>query len=226
MPEFLNQALSDAESLEPVSILIRLLASSFFGLLVAGIYRYTRSAAEVSPSFSTTLILLCILIAMVTQVIGDNIARAFSLVGALSIVRFRTVVRDTEDTAYVIFAVVTGMAVGSHHLWTAVLGMLVVAGTALWMKSQVGKRDDGPSYVLTLRLASGLKPEDLPAEIIDQPFLSRRIASIATSRMGSAVEYIYEIRLAPDVEPDFLVRGLNRQEGVQNVEIRRGDFDT
>ena len=50
--------------------------------------------------------LLSILIAMVTQVIGDNIARAFSLVGALSIVRFRTVVRDTQDTAYVIFAVV------------------------------------------------------------------------------------------------------------------------
>src|SRR2546430_13730647 len=45
-----------------------------------------------------------------TQVIGDNVARAFSLVGALSIVRFRTVVRDTQDTAYVIFAVVVGMA--------------------------------------------------------------------------------------------------------------------
>ena len=52
---------------------------------------------------------------MVTQVIGDNVARAFSLVGALSIVRFRTVVRDTQDTAYVIFAVAVGMAVGANH---------------------------------------------------------------------------------------------------------------
>jgi hypothetical protein len=68
-----------------------------------------------------------VLIAMVTQVIGDNIARAFSLVGALSIVRFRTAVRDTEDTAYVIFAVVVGMAVGAGHVWVATLGMAVVA---------------------------------------------------------------------------------------------------
>ena len=57
---------------------------------------------------------------MVTQVIGDNVARAFSLVGALSIVRFRTVVRDTQDTAFVIFAVVVGMAVGARDLvWPA-----------------------------------------------------------------------------------------------------------
>ena len=67
-----------------------------------------------AESFTVTLVLLTILIAMVTQVIGDNVARAFSLVGALSIVRFRTVVRDTQDTAYVIFAVAVGMAVGSE----------------------------------------------------------------------------------------------------------------
>ena len=69
---------------------------------------------EEAESFVVTLVLLTILIAMVTQVIGDNVARAFSLVGALSIVRFRTVVRDTQDTAYVIFAVAVGMAVGAE----------------------------------------------------------------------------------------------------------------
>jgi hypothetical protein len=63
---------------------------------LALIYRLTASESEVAPSFTATLVLLSILIAMVTQVIGDNVARAFSLVGALSIVRFRTVVRDTQ----------------------------------------------------------------------------------------------------------------------------------
>src|ERR1043166_7516365 len=82
------------------------------GLLVASIYRWTRPRSFVNPSFPPTLVLLSILIAMVTQVIGDSVARAFSLVGALSIVRFRTVVRDTQDTAFVIFAVVVGMAAG------------------------------------------------------------------------------------------------------------------
>ena len=83
------------------------------GAVVAFVYRRTRVPAHTTPSFTVTLVLLTILIAMVTQVIGDNVARAFSLVGALSIVRFRTVVRDTQDTAYVIFAVAVGMAVGA-----------------------------------------------------------------------------------------------------------------
>ena len=75
--------------------------------------------------------LLSILIAMVTQVIGDNVARAFSLVGALSIVRFRTVVRDTVDTAFVIFAVAVGMAVGANHPSVALSGIAIV-GLAAW----------------------------------------------------------------------------------------------
>src|SRR2546430_8185921 len=59
-----------------------------------------------------------------TQVIGDNVARAFSLVGALSIVRFRTVVRDTQDTAFVIFSVVVGMAIGAAHTDTTSAGLI------------------------------------------------------------------------------------------------------
>ena len=59
--------------------------------------------------------MLAIMIALVTQVVGNNAARAFSLVGALSIVRFRTVVRDIEDTAFVIFAVAIGMAAGASQ---------------------------------------------------------------------------------------------------------------
>src|SRR6266487_1309007 len=93
----------------PLMAFARLILAMALGWIVSLIYRRTRAAHEVMPSFTVTLVLLAILIAMVTQVIGDNVARAFSLVGALSIVRFRTVVRDTQDTAYVIFAVVVGM---------------------------------------------------------------------------------------------------------------------
>ena len=81
-------------------VLIRLVTATLLGGVVAWIYRSTRERSDVTPSLSATLVLLSVLIAMVTQVIGDNLARAFGLVGALSIVRFRTVVRDTEDTAW------------------------------------------------------------------------------------------------------------------------------
>ncbi|MEO6567996.1 MAG: DUF4956 domain-containing protein [Opitutaceae bacterium] len=132
MPEFLTSAFRSNAEVAPVDVLMRLFAALIFGGAVAWIYRRARGAAASSGSFPGTLVLLAVLIAMVTQVIGDNVARAFSLVGALSIVRFRTVVRDTQDTAYVIFAVVIGMSVGSQNLWVAGIGLIVV-GVAAWL---------------------------------------------------------------------------------------------
>jgi len=111
-------------------LVIRLIVAAFFGGLVGAIHRGTRDMARVSQSFPGTLALLCVLIALVTQVIGTNVALAFSLVGALSIVRFRTAVQDTRDTAFVIFAVVDGMAIGAGQPAVAVVGTIVVGCAA------------------------------------------------------------------------------------------------
>ena len=90
------------------------------------IYRWARRGEAVQPTFLTTLVLLATVIAMATQVIGDNVARAFSLVGALSVVRFRTVVKDTQDTAFVIFAVVVGHGVGCEPPRGGLVGLGIV----------------------------------------------------------------------------------------------------
>ena len=113
---------------------VRLVLALLLGLAIAWVYRRARPMNDEAESFGVTLVLLTILIAMVTQVIGDNVARAFSLVGALSIVRFRTVVRDTQDTAYVIFAVAIGMAMGANHPSVALCGLVVVGVTALLLR--------------------------------------------------------------------------------------------
>src|SRR5262245_39113682 len=85
-------------------VLASLVVALVLGCVVAGVYRLTHRGADgPAAGFIPTLVLLSVLIAVVTRVIGDNTARAFSLVGALSIVRFRTVVEDTRDTAFVIF---------------------------------------------------------------------------------------------------------------------------
>src|SRR6187401_10801 len=132
MPEFLRSAFASPSS-SPLDVLQRLVAAVILGWGVAWIYRATRDPNDAGPTFSATLVLLAVLIAASTQVIGENIARAFSLVGALSIVRFRTVVRDTQDTAFVIFAVVTGMAVGAGDLKVAGICFAVVGVAALVM---------------------------------------------------------------------------------------------
>src|SRR5438045_1093181 len=157
MPDFLKAPFVNGPDVAPFDILIRLLAALLLGASVAWIYRRTRKSIDVAASFPATLVLLSVLIAMVTQVIGDNVARAFSLVGALSIVRFRTVVRDTQDTAYVIFAVVVGMAVGAKNPWVATIGLGVVglaAAVMTFLRSR-SVADDGPDYVLSLKVALG-----------------------------------------------------------------------
>src|SRR5947207_12067018 len=134
MPDFLKSPFVNGPKVEPLDVLVRLLLAWALGGAVAWVYCRTRRDSEVAPSFPTTLVLLSILIAIVTQVIGDNVARAFSLVGALSIVRFRTVVRDTQDTAYVIFAVAIGMAIGANHPSVALCGLAVVGGAAVMLR--------------------------------------------------------------------------------------------
>lgn len=226
MPEFLTTAFNSGTTISPVDVLLRLFAALLFGGAVAWIYRRARGPAASSGSFPGTLVLLAILIAMVTQVIGDNVARAFSLVGALSIVRFRTVVRDTQDTAYVIFAVVVGMSVGSHNLWVAGIGLFIV-GLAAWLlcRTPGGGGDLGNAWLLTLRVGLGLDHEKLTGATLSPHLQRRELMSVETARQGVSLDVIYEVQLRPDATAAALVNDLNRIEGVQAVSVKRRGFE-
>ena len=124
MPDWLTTSLSGGTGPAPLDLAWRIAAALVLGVAVAALYRWARRGEDIAPTFQTTLVLLAMLIAMATQIIGDNVARAFSLVGALSVVRFRTVVKDTQDTAFVILAVVVGMAAGANHLAVGLIGLV------------------------------------------------------------------------------------------------------
>ena len=134
MPDWLTTSVGSSPGADPWPSAWRIGIALVLGAAVAGLYRFARRGEDVPSTFPTTLVLLAVLIAMATQIIGDNIARAFSLVEALSVVRFRTVVKDTQDTAFVIFAVVVGMAAGADDLAVAFVGLAIVgiAAIGLW----------------------------------------------------------------------------------------------
>ena len=225
MPDAFRQSLLDFEAVPPLVVLIRLLSALLLGGVVALVYRFTRTESEVAPSFTATLVLLSILIAMVTQAVGDNVARAFSLVGALSIVRFRTVVRDTQDTAFVIFAVAVGMAVGAGYPWLAVAGIAVVAIAAFAMKTRNGtptpSSADGEPFELQVRLGIGHDAQTVIGPALDLHAADRRLMSIATARRGMAVDATFRAALRTSASADTLVRELNKTEGVQAVSLKR-----
>ena len=226
MPDFLTKALSESAAADPWEVFVRLLAALVLGWVVSWIYSRTTSGEESAASLPTTLVLLAVLIAMVTQVIGDNVARAFSLVGALSIVRFRTVVRDTRDTAFVIFAVVVGMAVGSQQPWVAVLGILVGGGASFALAWREG-RPAGPgvpTMVLKLRVSVGTELEPLLEQVLGNG--PRRLLSMSTAKQGTSLEAEYEITLDKKKSPEELVKQLHRMDGIFDVGLTAGGSET
>jgi hypothetical protein len=87
--------------------------STLLCLVLANVYRYTHRGTSYSQSFIVTMFAMAICTAVVMMIIGSNIARAFSLVGALSIIRFRTAVKDPRDTGFLFLAMVAGMGCGT-----------------------------------------------------------------------------------------------------------------
>jgi hypothetical protein len=220
MPDWLNGSLP-ADGEVSVDVLVaRLVAAAILGGAVAAVYFLTqrKHRAEAAPLVST-LVLLAVLIAMVTVVIGNSVARAFGLVGALSIVRFRTVVDDTRDTAFVIFAVVVGMAVGSGKTTLALVALPVVAGAAWLLSRWGGQADDDPGPAsLVVRLTVGLDPDAVLGAVLPRFLSESRVVSVGTARQGAAVELNYAARLRGGLSAVVLVGELTRTEGVVGVE--------
>ncbi|MCG9129008.1 DUF4956 domain-containing protein [Candidatus Poribacteria bacterium] len=108
-----------------------LLAYVLAGFIVI-IYQWTHSRGP-DKSFTDTLIMLCMLISVVMIIIDDSIARAFALVGALSIIRFRTAIQDPRDIGFVFYALAAGMAVGADNPAVAILATFVIGVILLCM---------------------------------------------------------------------------------------------
>ena len=209
-------------------MLLRLSLAAAFGVAVAAVYFLTQKKKRAeAASFVSTLVLLAILLAMVSMVIGGNIARAFSLVGALAIVRFRTVVEDTRDTAFVIFAVVAGMAAGAGAWEVAVVGIPLVGAMAWALRAWGGTRNGTvsqqlPAGKLVVRLGIGSDPNGPLVETLKKHTTECRLSAIATARQGAALDLTYSIRLLPTATALALTADLNRVEGVQGVEWGEG----
>lgn len=202
-------------------IVVRVLLAAVFGFASAVVFRYTlaRHRPDVR-TMPTTLVMLAALIALVTMVIHDTLARAFGLVGALSIVRFRTVVDDTADTAFVIFAVVLGMAVGSGYTLLACLGLPLVGGAAGVLSWWDRPRAVPATAVVRVRVGLGFDPPAVVGPVFALHGSGYSLSALETANKGTAVDVTYTVRLKGADSPLAILTGLNKTDGVQSVELR------
>ena len=226
MPKDLfDPAAAPHAALPPIeTLLVNVGVAVLLGFVVAAVYHVSLWRRRETLTLRTTLVLLCVLVAIVTMVIGDSVARAFGLAGALSIVRFRTVVEDTRDTAFVIFAVVVGMAAGAGFLILAAMAIPAVLAAAMVMSIFDG-RLTCITGTLTVKVALGLEPDTLLAPVAAKYGLRLEPVGAGSAKQGAALELRYRVRLTDPAAIGKAVAEWNRTEGLQGVELKTSNGD-
>lgn len=226
MLDFLFPSTESAHTAEIGTIILRILLAVVAGLAVAVSYRLSHGYEKKNDNriMFATLVLLCIFISMVSMVIGNSVAMAFSLVGALSIVRFRTVVEDTRDTAFVIFSVITGMAMGAGYFAVPLVGIPIAAAVSIglnrWSHTEHPTVRMGNSMELSLRIGVGRDMSTAIESMFQTYTLKKQFVATTTTKQGSAIDIVYRVQLKPEIDPVTMVTSINMIEGVQAVELK------
>ena len=120
------QLLANSGTLTTQDIVLHILAATVLSIAIYLSYWYTHAGTAYSKKFNVSLVTLAILTGTVMTVIGNNIALSLGMVGALSIVRFRTAIKDSRDTTYIFWAIIVGICCGVGDYLVASTGSVVV----------------------------------------------------------------------------------------------------
>ena len=134
MNEFFNHSDYAAAPLNFPVLLFSVLLAFALGQVIAWVYMATHSGLSYSKSFVNSLIVIPIIVALVMSVMDNNLVTAFGMMAVFSIVRFRNVLRDTFDSTYILWALATGMACGTHRFPVAVIGCILIGGVTLYLR--------------------------------------------------------------------------------------------
>lgn len=203
----------------PLSIVINLVLALFAGLIIGVIYKKTHKGLSYSQSFVITLVLMCITVSAVMMVIGSNLARAFALVGALTIVRFRTVVKDTKDTAFIFFALTEGIASGTGNYILAVFSTFFIGTVAMILSKTNFGSISRSEFILRFRFNRESGDEQAYIDFILERASKSTIIHIEPSSDGVYLTLTYDLSLKSGINSQDIVTGLNGISGIDNINL-------
>jgi uncharacterized membrane protein YhiD involved in acid resistance len=199
------------------AMLLSFLLAFVLGQVVAWTYSRTHTGLSYSRSFTQSLVIMTLVVSLVMFVIGDSIVTAFGLLGALALIRFRNVLKDTRDTVFVFISLVVGMAVGTQRYLLAITGTAVLILVVLFLDlTAFGTLGRFDGY-LTLR---GSRQTGGEAERVLRRFC-REIKHVSTRHASgtSGEEIVFEIGLRDRTKGDALLAELRRLEGIENASL-------
>lgn len=222
MTEFLNSILQYGEATTRATVLevsLTIGISFVLGLLISYTYIKTYRGRYYSQSFLHTLIIVGVVISVIIVVIGSNIARAFSLAGALSIIRFRSAIRDPRDVAFIFFAMGTGLACGAGLFLPAIAFTIILCGLIyLLFKLDYGSRR-AMQKLLKITIPENLNYEGLFDDILKENLEYFSLLSVRTTNLGTMFELVYSIRGKEKGSEKVLMDEIRARNGNLNVTI-------
>lgn len=189
----LNSSLSASEALTAMAV------SLIFGLIISATYMLTHKDGY-QRSFVITLTMLPIILAVIILFVGSNIARAFSLAGTLSIIRFRSAPGDPEDIGYIFFDIAAGLACGvGLYVYGTVFVVLLCLFMIIITKLNFGSEKNS-AKILKILIPEDLNYEGAFDEIFNKYTSSNRLVKVKTTELGSIYEVIYNIKIAKNAD--------------------------
>lgn len=193
MSELMRQMTAGGDTFGFWEVLVALVLSFALLLVLAYFYRQSHRGLSYSVSFVHAMILLGVTVAVIMLIIGSNIARAFTLVGALSIIRFRNPIKDSRDVAFLFAAMAIGMSVGTGFYLTAVVFTLFISGIAYALTrfeiGSVARRE----VLLKLHVPAAFDYHTALSEVFYRALREHALLSVETIQNGAMLELIYSV---------------------------------
>jgi len=203
-----------------VEIVGHILVALSCGLFISWIYRRTYKGPGYSIAFVNSLVLLTMITSVVILTIGSNLARAFGLVGAMSIIRFRTAVKDTQDIVYIFFAVAIGMAAGVGYHKIAFIGTASI-GLMIFLFSKTKAAAPRKEEYL-LQFSYSPNGDDFPGYLPVLKKHCRQHQVINTRSLGTdrdSLEISCYVKLRHKERDSIFVRELRQAQGISQVNL-------
>lgn len=186
MKNILVDLLQKSGSLTAEQILAHLIVASIIGFFIFISYRLSHEGGMYSQKFNVSLVILTVLTATVMTVIGNNVALSLGMVGALSIIRFRTAIKDSRDTVYIFWTIIVGICCGVGDYLVASLGSAIVFILFLIL----GRIKNDNRMLLIIR---GARSNELRIEGLIFQYFQQKATLRAKNTSVNTVEYIYEL---------------------------------
>ena len=205
-----------------LDIVIVMTLSFLLSVFIGWIYKITHRGTSYTQSFVFTLVLNGMVVAMVMMIVGSNIARAFSLVGALSIIRFRNAVKETRDVGFIFFTMAIGMAIGTKFYLLAIVGAAVISLMILVMTRFDWFAREMASQILRVQVPNGT-PFD---KLFDNTFVkytnASELISVDTVHSGMLTELTYSVGLKKSNQIQEFLTELRNLNGNNKVTLIAG----